>query len=131
MATIEEALVAILNANAAFNALVAGRLYPSFIPQTAARPAVAYQRISHIEAMAHTGYAGMAQTRVQFTIDAQTYASAKAVAAALRAAVRGYRGTAAGVTIGAAFVETENDGYSDTTQTPVVRTDVIFHHNGD
>lgn len=131
MAPVEQALVSVLNAAVAFHALVAGRMYPNVVPLTAARPAVAYQRISHTEAMAHTGPAGHALTRVQFTIDAQTYEQAKAVAAALRAALRGYRGTATGVAVQACFIETESDGYADAAQTPVVRTDVLVHHNGD
>lgn len=131
MATIEAAVIAILNANAAVTALVSSRIYPLVIPQEAQRPAIAMQRISLVEAMTQTGYAGHARTRIQFTSDGTTYLQAKAVAAALRAAVRGYRGTSAGVRIHAAMVETESDGYADAAQAPVVRTDVVFHHDGE
>ena len=92
-------------------------------------PALAYQRISSVPARSHSGFANLTRTRMQIVVEAATYASAKAVATAVRRALESYVGTQGSVSIRGAFVENESDGYLDTVEAPVVRMDVAFQHN--
>lgn len=127
MSTLEEGLYAFLTANAGVFGLVGERIYPQVIPQDAPMPAVAYQRISSPREYSHyPGASGLARARMQFTCEGDSYRQAKRVAEAIRAALSGYKGVAGDVTIGAAFLENENDSYSEGYQMPVVRVDYVI-----
>ena len=128
---IEEALYAFLAATAGVTALVSTRIYPQVIPQDAVLPAIAYQRISGPRVHSQSGASGLAYPRFQFTCQAATYSAARQVANAVRAALDGYRGTmggAGGVSVGAAFVANEIDGYSEESGEHTVRLDVVIYH---
>ena len=129
MATIEEAVYARTVGDAGVAALIGTRCYPLVVPQDAAMPAIAYQRISGAPERSHSGFSGVSETRFQFTCEANSYASAKAVAQALRRCWESFAGTVSNIAIGGAFVENESDGYSEETPAPVVRMDVSIWHN--
>ena len=126
MTTIEAAQYAYLVADADLAALVGTRLYPLLIPQEAALPAVAYQRISGPRILAHDGPTGAAEARIQYTITGASYSSAKAVAAAIRRAVDGYAGQMADVTVEVAHVLNELDSFEFDILGYPVRLDVRF-----
>lgn len=84
---IEQDIVASLNANATFNALVGGRLYPLFTPQNAPLPAVVYTRVSTTPENSLLGFSQLDQVRIQFECLAQTVLEAKNLAVVLRAAL--------------------------------------------
>jgi len=128
MASIEEAVYSRMTGFAELSTLIATRLYPVLIPQDAADPAVAYQVISGIPTRSHTGYSNLQTTRVQFTCQAATYASAKAVGKAVRHCWESFRGTVGGILIGGAFVENEFDTGPEAA---VRRVDVRIAHNED
>ena len=93
MTTIEEGLVNKLINNTALKALIGDRVYALTLAQNTVLPAIVYQRISTWRAMTlDQGAGGLSNPRFQFTIYAASYASAKAVADALRNALLGYRG---------------------------------------
>ena len=69
------------------------RLYPLVIPQDAALPAVAYQKISSPKTQSHSGSSNLAHSRFQFTCAADTYAEVKEVANAVRHCWDSYAGT--------------------------------------
>lgn len=92
MTILETGLVAILEADAGVGALVSARIYPLELPERVTLPAIRYQRISTSPEAAHTGDSGLARARLQLTVHAATYASAAAVAEALRAALHGKKG---------------------------------------
>lgn len=118
MATIEEALRAILTANAGVTAIVSTRVYPVVIPQAATLPAVAYQRISATREHNLGGPGGLTRVRFQLTMAAATYAAMKALANAVRVALDGYRGTVSGVFVQAALSEGEREQFvGETVQT--------------
>jgi len=129
MATIEEAVYARTVGDAGVAALIGTRCYPLVVPQDATMPAIMYQRISGSPERSHSGFSGLSETRFQFTCEADTYASAKAVAQALRRCWESFAGAVGSIAIGGAFVENETDGYSEETPAPVVRMDVSIWHN--
>ena len=127
--TIEEAVYAQTVGYDEVTALIGARCYPLVVPQDAAMPAIAYQRISGSPRRSHSGFSGLSETRFQLTCEADTYAQAKALAQAVRHCWESFAGTVAGIAIGGAFVENESDGYSEEVPAPVVRIDVSIWHN--
>jgi len=127
---IEEALYYHLSHTAGVTALVSTRIYPLVAPQDAARPYLVYQRISTPRVRSHSGPSGLAHPRFQITGVAASYSAARGLANAVRAALDGYSGamgSAPGVQT-AAFVDNENDGYSDGIPAYIFRLDVILWH---
>lgn len=84
---IEEDIVAALNANAAFSALVGTRLFPLFRPQNSPLPSVAYQRVSTAPENSLLGFSNLEQVRIQFECFAKTVLEAKTLASVLRTAI--------------------------------------------
>lgn len=128
MATIEEAVVSRMQGYASLTALIGTRLFPLIVPQDADLPAIAYQKISSPKTISHGGDSHLAQSRIQFTIQADTYSDAKSVSGQLRACWAGYRATVAGVRIDGALVQDDRDGWSEQHGAPVVRVDVMVWH---
>ena len=109
MSQIEEAVYTILSGNGTVAGLVSTRIYPLAAPQDVALPAIAYQRISDRAWNAHDGSVELARCRVQITCMDDDYAGAKALAAAVKAALNGYNGTASTVRIYGALLDNELD----------------------
>jgi hypothetical protein len=126
---IETALVTLLNGNAGVNALLGGRIRPLVTPQEMARPNLAYQRISNTRNRAHTGPSGTQNTRIQLTVQALTYESAKTVMAAIVALLECYQGTVDGIRIDRIFIENDLDGESSADQSPVARVDLLIGYH--
>lgn len=111
MATLEEALYADLTVSAsAVVALSGTRGFPELIPETAALPAWAYQTISTNREPVHGGSSGLTEQVMQITCQATTYAGAKALAAAIRARLHGFKGTISTVKIHRTVVDNDQDG---------------------
>lgn len=123
-----EALVYLLGNNTAVATMVGSRVYPQLVPQTATRPAIAYQRISSIPEHSHSGFSSLSRTRYQLTLEGNTHAEALSLALAVRRALSGVRNTVGDLTV-VTMVENETDGYGDTAQVPVVRMDLMMTHN--
>lgn len=128
MATIEEAVVARMQGYAGLAALIGPRVFPLRVPQDAAMPAIAYQKISSPKTASHGGGSHLAQSRIQITIEADTYREVKSTADQVRACWDGFRGTVSGVRIDGALVQDDRDGWSDQHSAPVVRVDVMVWH---
>lgn len=109
---IESALRTRALAVSAVSDLIVARMYPLKLPQAPSYPAVSYTRVSGPRLYAHDGAAGMAEGRFQFDVWAASYASAKAVGAALRGALEGFVGTSEGVDIASIFCVNESDEYN-------------------
>ena len=133
MITIEEGLAAFLVANAAVNAIVAGRVYPNKLPQTVTLPALTYQRIDTPRVHSHdtSGATGTAHPRIQFDCWAASYANAKGLADALRGALNGYKGTMGSVnpvTVQSALQEDERfDDFADAGIVRISCDFIIWH----
>jgi hypothetical protein len=133
---IEEAVNTRLLAVSAVTALVgsgtAARIYPLVIPQDAQRPAISYQKISSPKTISHSGDSNLSRSRFQFTCQAETYTSVKALATAVRNAFIGYRGTISGVRIDGGLVEDDTDGDIEIQSNevlPFVRLDIVLWHS--
>ena len=128
MAELEEAVYSRLTGNAGVSALVSTRVYPNKIPQEAALPAVAYQRISARRVKAHAAPTGLARVRVQVTCVSRSYSEVKALAAAVRTAMQGVMGSVGGVTLQGSWLETDADEYGDAETLHSVRQDYMIWH---
>lgn len=103
---IEEDVRALLLAQAGIVALVGDRVWPALVPDSSDLPALGYFRVDTRRVYSHEGRSGLARPRFQLDCYAGTYAQVAALAAAVRAALDGWRAFAGG---GAAFVENEMD----------------------
>lgn len=94
--TLDEALIAHLQVTAGITALVSTRIYSFVIPQGATLPCIVIQRIDTPRLLTHdsSGATGdLASPRFQLDAWATTYASAKAIADAIRAELNGKTGS--------------------------------------
>jgi hypothetical protein len=107
---IEQAIRYILVNDATVKAITT-HCWPVMIPQDATYPLILYTRISGERDHVLQGPSGMAHPRFQLDAFAETYTGAKALANAIREALDGYRGTAAGTRIGSCLIDSERDIY--------------------
>lgn len=110
MATTEGALFSILSDDATVSGLVGARIYPDVLPQGVLYPALRYQRISTPRAQwrtIDTGRSDYANPRFQVDAWALTRSQALTLGQAVLAALDGFRGTAASLTIQAIGNEDE------------------------
>ena len=101
----EEALVALLLADTSLSALVGMRIHWGVRPQGEALPGVTLFRTDGADQPTYAGPDGLGDSHVQADCWAETYASAKAVARALKAAAAGRHGA----TLKGVFVQSERD----------------------
>ena len=97
----EKVIFTLLTQDAGLTALVAGRIYPSRVPQNTVMPAIAYEVVSGIEITPISASAGyqVVNTRVQVTCMAQKYSDVKDVIEAARLACIYKSGTIGGVKV--------------------------------
>ncbi len=131
MAFIEESVVSRLSGYLEVSALVGTRIYPLLVPQDVEMPALAYQKISSPKTHSHSGPSHLAQSRFQFTCEADNYLAAKSLATAVRHCWDGFKGTVGSIRIDSALVQDDRDSYSQQHAAPVVRVDVIIRHYED
>jgi hypothetical protein len=116
MALIAELLHARLTQNAGVAALVGTRVHPDMLPQAVSYPAIRYVQVSRVEVMRKAQATGpgaklaIVRGRWQLDVYAKTYKQAHLVAAAVTAAVYGWRDPANGVIVArVADVQDVND----------------------
>lgn len=117
MATLEQALTALLRDDPALVALIARRVYPGVLPQGVAYPAVTYQRISTARSQwrrLQDHKPSYERPRFQIDAYAKTPLAVQTVAAAVIELLDGFRGPAGPgspqLQIASAVVEDEADG---------------------
>jgi hypothetical protein len=86
---IESALKSYLSSVPALTSLIGTRLYPVTAPTDVAKPYCVYFKVSPNESYTHDGPA-YTEPRMQISIFADTYASAKAVESAIRTALHSW-----------------------------------------
>lgn len=108
MATIQEAILARLDADEDVTAAYGHRFFPVIVPDNAPLPALAYRLA---KTYAHTyGNAGTVDSvRLTLTTWAKDYAEAHAAAETIRAALDGVSGTLSAIVVGAILLESETD----------------------
>jgi hypothetical protein len=94
LADLEPVIYTKLSGNAGVLAQVSTRIYPVQGPQGGSRPLIVYSKVSDNPINnAAPAFASESNARVRFHAIAETYAGAKAVAAAIRSALDGWRDT--------------------------------------
>jgi hypothetical protein len=87
MAQLETSIFSTLTGASAVSAIVGTRVYPLVLPQKAALPAISYLRVSGAQELSLSGHSGLESPRIQIDCWATTYAQAKALSAAVQAAM--------------------------------------------
>ena len=105
------------------------RCYPVKLPQDPTYPLILYTRITGIRDHVLSGPSGHAHPRFQIEAWAETYAAAKALAAAMREALDGYSGTVEGVDIGSCLIDSERDIYENEIEVYRVVQDWMIWHS--
>lgn len=115
MISLDEAIRQKLLAYQPLTALIAARIYPTTYPQDSTLPVVVYQQSAKVPQYHHGGEANYAESRYQISSFAETYAQAKAVSSAVKAALRPWMAhgeTVDGVLIGSLFIESESGPFN-------------------
>lgn len=106
MATLSEAVVAILKANASVTAVIgtgsAARIHPQIAPQNAQKPFVTYYIVSEDSSPVHSlqnKAANLAWSRISVECWDENYLAALGLDKKIAAALDGYAGVSAGVTV--------------------------------
>lgn len=120
---VEEALVTKLRATSAVSTLVSTRIYPSHAPQTATTPYVVFDLVGGNVLGTHDGGSSLRDGRVSFSCIASTYASAKAIAKAIKGTLSGLKETLSGVAVAIHTTYEDEDMYDDLLSLHVVVTD--------
>lgn len=85
--SVQNDLYTALSGDAGLSALVGTRIYPVRVPQSPAYPLVSYMRVSNSHVNSLSGSSGLDNSRYQFDVYSDTYASANSVADAIIAAM--------------------------------------------
>ncbi len=109
MDAIGQILFSVLSENTSVIAYVGDRIYPGYIPQGAALPAVTYNQIGGIRSYTHSGPAGLVDGHWQITAWTESYAVMDALAGHIRDAFNGYSGVVNSRHISIIFIENETD----------------------
>ena len=110
MSTPEELIFARIAADAPLGDLIGDRCYPLLAPQDADRPYLIYRRASTRFANTLDGYTGSASLEFELTGYAETYAAAKALAAAAATSLSGWRDQTTTPKIDRVQITNESDG---------------------
>jgi len=130
---IETALRYILINDATVKAITT-RCYPVALPQSPTYPLILYTKITGMRDHHLQGPSGHAHPRFQIEAWAQkasgydAYSVAKSLADAIRGALDGYSGTAAGTKIGSCLIESEQDDYQKEIEVYRVIQDYFIWH---
>jgi len=122
---VEEALYALLSADATITGLVSTRIYPILAPQNAALPYVTYQVAASRHVHSLDGSSGLAFASVQINCNAASYSVAKAIAEAVRQELQGYAGTP--VVDGTEITGVIWDSDIDSPDVPQTATEAVVH----
>lgn len=110
------------------------RITPLSLERTPVLPALTYQRVSTPRDVSHDGAQGYAGYRVQIvcyakrTNDGAGYRLAKQLADEVRLALDGWRGTAAGVTVGMCQIANDRDEQDPERSFEAVRLDAVGNY---
>lgn len=106
---VERAIFTIMSGDATVGGLAGDRIYPNYVPQDTAMPAVTYQQISGPRDNTLDGPSGLVNSRFQLNSWAATYAECDELTEAVRKAMSGFSGTVGSLIIQVIQVEDEGD----------------------
>jgi hypothetical protein len=112
MLPLEDALVEHLRMNAPVAALVGTRVHPAELPERPTYPAIVYRRIGRSGVNHTEGPSGLAAIGIQIDCWAMRYRESKALAAAVSAALDGFKGLLGGsVPVSPCLLEDHDDDF--------------------
>lgn len=117
-----------LNAYTALTDLVSNRIYHKILPQNPVYPAVTYYVVSNTYDWAMGSDTGLQHARVQVSAFGADDSVAADAATQVKAALKRWTGTAAGVTVQAIFMENEFDFYDPETEDWQFIHDYMVHY---
>lgn len=124
---IESGVVTRLNAVAAVTNLVSNRIYADVLPDGTAKPAIVYQLISTVPFSSLNADTGKFQSRVQFTLIADTKAQTIQLSEAMKTALQRFQGATDDVTVLDTKLENIFDQVYDLTTNQTARVaDFLF-----
>lgn len=127
---IEKALYQKLSSTSAINAVVGNRIYPVFLPEKTALPAIVFLRVSTTgAAISHTKSSGKLTSSFEVGCYGKDIQVAKSLAKLVRGALSGFSGSVAGIVIHRAEVENEFDDYDFETGLYTVPVEVSLTHD--
>jgi len=122
---LKQAIVAALEADAAFTGIVGANLYPTVIPQTNVGPAVGYWFDGSSHVMNLRGAAGLRRTTVIFEFQAPAVSTIEALRELVRNRMQGLIGALSGLAICYVFVDPDEvDDYYE----PIPGSDLGTHN---
>jgi hypothetical protein len=121
----EEAFAALLLSNSALSSLVGPRIRWTLALQNEIKPYIVLNLVSSVDDITYRDVAVISESRVQIDCYALTWAGAKAISRAVKAAING-KGGGAAATIDRVFFDTERGIFED-TETP----DKLFRISAD
>ncbi len=128
-------LFTFLSSYPALAELVSTRIYPlllppppdpEIMPQPEYLPALVYNKISGPRVYSHSGDSGLENPRYQIDCWSEDPDTAEQVAGILIEALSGYAGPMGNETVGASFIENDEDGYDPETGLYRVMVEVLF-----
>lgn len=126
MADIETVLYTKLSGTSGISDLVATRVYPVKAPDQPTAPFIRYVEIDEPRMHGMTEDHGIAMPRIQIDCYAATHAAAKAVAAAVKAALQRWSDAATSPAILDAFFDTQRSDYESEVKLFVVSQDWVI-----
>lgn len=132
MANIDEALVTLIGSISGITAVIGTlptmRLWPIRLKTESAvvYPAMTYQRIDGVDQYSHQGFSNLVNARYQLTLWTTKYLAGKTLELAVKAGLRGYRGTVSGVRIDRIFIVDGPSNFEATTQIHQRNIDLII-----
>jgi len=121
--TVED-LCTFLKADSNLNALIAQRVYPQKLPQSALLPALVFNQVHGKFGTTMENASGYAVEAFQISCIGGSYFDAKNVARKVRNAIEGFKGTMGSTMVYGVFQQSERDTYDP--EVLEYRTDVDF-----
>lgn len=111
MADMGENIRTVIVANAGINAVVAGRVHQSVVPESLTMPRIWYTRAASFEDVDFDGIGGLVDESWDIECHALSLDEAQDLSALVKPLFNGKRGTFGTDTIGGSFVEDHDDDY--------------------
>lgn len=120
--------VAFVLADPTVAGLIASRMHPGPLPQGEEMPAVTYGEASNVRLRSLSGPSGKARPRIEVNSWDKTYGGVKALAAAIRIRLDGFKGDMGATRVDGLFIDGERDTYErDTRYHRVIQEFVLSH----
>jgi len=129
---IEQAILKELIGTSGLTSLVGQRIYYIKAPQDISNPYIVFSKMSAPREHDHDGSSGLASSRFQFSIFAQTYREVKLITVQIQSALQAFKGTMGGdggVVVNGAFYQNEVDFWEENIKLYHTDCEYLIWHN--